>query len=158
MMVFFEDLENIGIRDIIVTDDIFLICAFLIIPFGILLLLFTYIYNKVYIKNNQRDFLVFFFGEKGGDDFSRVGGDLVVVAYWFLIYYSNYKTLSVKLHFPSINDEKNKPIPIIPNTYRENLKVFEEKHKGWLLINLLSMYLGFILGIIFLVYGFFMES
>jgi hypothetical protein len=33
--------------------------------------------------------LVFFFGEKGGDDFSRVGGDLVVVAYWFLIYYSN---------------------------------------------------------------------
>ena len=65
MMIFFEDLENIGIRDIIVTDDIFLICAFLIIPFGILLLLFTYIYNKVYIKNNQRDFLVFFFGEKG---------------------------------------------------------------------------------------------
>lgn len=44
MMIFFEDLENIGIRGIIVTDDIFLICAFLIIPFGILLLLFTYIY------------------------------------------------------------------------------------------------------------------
>lgn len=158
MMIFFEDLENIGIRGIIVTDDIFLICAFLIIPFGILLLLFTYIYNKVYIKNNQRDFLVFFFGEKGGDDFSRVGGDLVVVAYWFLIYYSNYKTFSAKLHFPSINDEKNKPIPIIPNTNRENVKVFEEKHKGWLLLNLSSMYLGFILGVIFLVYGFFMEG
>ena len=47
MMIFFEDLENIGIRDIIVTDDIFLICAFLIIPFGILLLLFTYIYNRL---------------------------------------------------------------------------------------------------------------
>ena len=61
------------------------------------MLLFTYIYNKVYIKNNQRDFLVFFFGEKGGDDFSRVGGNLVVVAYWFLIYYSNYKTFSAKL-------------------------------------------------------------
>ena len=86
-MIFFEDLENIGIRDIIVTDDIFLICAFLIIPFGILLLLFTYIYNKVYIKNNQIYFLVFLFGEKGGDDFSSVGGNFVVVVYWFLIYY-----------------------------------------------------------------------
>ena len=57
-----------------------------------------------------------------------------------------------------INDEKNKPIPIIPNTNRENVKVFEEKHKGWLLLNLSSMYLGFILGVIFLVYGFFMEG
>ena len=43
----FEDLKNIRIRDIIVTDDIFLICVFLIIPFGILLLLFTYIYNRL---------------------------------------------------------------------------------------------------------------
>lgn len=158
MVVILRILENIVIRDIIVSDDILLICVFLIIPFGILLLLFTYMYNKVYIKNNKRDFLVFFFGEKDGEDFSRVGGDLIVVAYWFLIYYSNYKTLSAKLHFPSINDKKNKPIPIIPNTYRENVEVFEEKHKGWLLINLLSMYLGFFLGIIFLVYGFFMES
>ena len=158
MLGFFEGLKNIRIRDIIVTDDIFLIYVFLIIPFGILLLLFTYMYNKVYIKNNQRDFLFFFFGEKGGDDFSRVGGDLIVVAYWFLIYYSNYKNLSAKLHFPSINDEKNKPIPTIPNTHRENMEVFEEKHNGWLLINLLSMCLGFFLGIIFLVYGFFMES
>ena len=158
MLGFFEGLKNIGIRDIVVADDIFLVCVFLIIPFGLLLLLFTYMYNKVYIKNNKRDFLVFFFGERGGEGFSRVGGDLVVVAYWFLIYYSNYKTLSVKLHFPSINDEKNKPIPIIPNTNRENVKVFEEKHKGWLLLNLSSMYLGFILGVIFLVYGFFMEG
>ena len=94
----FEDLKNIRIRDIIVTDDIFLICVFLIIPFGLLLLLFTYMYNKVYIKNNKRDFLVFFFGERGGEEFSRVGGDLVVVAYWFLIYYSNYKTLGPSYH------------------------------------------------------------
>lgn len=50
MLGFFEDLKNIGIRDIIVTDNILLICVFLIIPFGIFLLLFTYIYNKIYIK------------------------------------------------------------------------------------------------------------
>lgn len=91
--------------------------------------------------------MVFFFGERGGED-------LVVVAYLFLIYYSNYKTFSTNLHFPSINDEKNKPIPIIPNTYRENVRVFEEKHKSWLLINLSSLYFGFVLGSIFLIYGF----
>ncbi|WP_436862118.1 hypothetical protein [Acinetobacter haemolyticus] len=150
-----EDLKKIRISDIFVSDDIFLVFIFLIIPFGILLLLFTYIYNKIYIKNNKKDFLVLFFGEKGGEDFSRVGGDLVVVAYWFLIYYSNYKVFSIKMHFPSIEDKKNKPIPIIPNTYRENVEVFEAKHKIWLLVNLSSLYLGFILGAIFLVSGFF---
>ena len=55
----FEDLKNIRIRDIIVTDDIFLICVFLIIPFGILLLLFTYIYNKIYIKKIREIFWFF---------------------------------------------------------------------------------------------------
>lgn len=158
MLGFFEGLKNIGIRDIVVVDDIFFVCVFLIIFFGFLLLLFIYMYNKVYIKNNKRDFLVFFFGERGGEGFFRVGGDLVVVVYWFLIYYLNYKILFVKLYFLFINDEKNKLILIILNIYRENLKVFEEKYKGWLLINFLFMYLGFIFGIIFLVYGFFMES
>lgn len=89
----------------------------------------SHIFIIRFILKNKRDFWVFFFGEKGGEDFSRVGGDLVVVVYWFLIYYSNYKTFSSKLHFPSINDEKNKPIPIIPNTYRENVKVFEKNIK-----------------------------
>ena len=83
----FEDLKNIRIRDIIVTDDIFLICVFLIIPFGLLLLLFTYMYNKVYIKNNKRDFLFFFFVERGEEAFVRVGLHLSVFAYWFFFFY-----------------------------------------------------------------------
>lgn len=80
MLGFFEDLKNIGIRDIMVADNILLICVFLNIPFGILFLLFTYIYNKIYIKK-IREFFGCFPLERGGEDFSRVGGDLVVVAY-----------------------------------------------------------------------------
>lgn len=37
--------------------------------------------------------------------------------------------------FPSLYDKDNKPLLIIPNTYKENIDIFELKHKnGWLLI------------------------
>jgi hypothetical protein len=81
MLRFFEDLKNIGIRDIVVADDIFLVCVFLIIPFGILLLLFTYIYNKIYIKKIREIFWFFSLEREVGKAFL----ELEEIWLWLLI-------------------------------------------------------------------------
>lgn len=47
-----------------VTNDIFLVCVFLIILFGICLLLFKYIYNKIYIKKIREIFWFFSLGRE----------------------------------------------------------------------------------------------
>lgn len=58
------------------------------IIFNMFLMLSTYIYNKIYIKIYKDDFFDLFFCKGNGLVFREAGGDLVVVAYWFLMRYS----------------------------------------------------------------------
>lgn len=93
-----------------------------------------------------------FFGRNNGGIFNRVGGDLVVVAYWFLMRYSFEVISSKKIRFPSINDSHAKPFYMTPNAFKENIELFKKNRKGWLIFNLISFYITYILAIIFLIY------
>jgi hypothetical protein len=76
------------IKEMVFNNSILLNVIVFIIIFNIFLMLSTYIYNKIYIKIYKDDFFDLFFGKENGLVFREVGGDLVVVAYWFLMRYS----------------------------------------------------------------------
>ena len=110
------------------------------------LMLSTHIYNKIYKDN----FFDLFFGKGNGLVFREAGGDLVVVAYWFLMRYS-FEVFSVrKTRFPSYEDILNKPFYMTPNAYKENIDLFKIKRNSWLVVNLGSIYLVLIFLFLFL--------
>ena len=120
--------------------------------FNMFLMLSIYIYNKIYIKIYKDDFFYLFFGKENGLVFRGAGGDLVVVAYWFLMRYS-FEVFSVrKTRFPSYKDVLNKPFYMTPNAYKENIDLFKIKRNSWLVINLTSLYITYFLAILFLLY------
>lgn len=146
---------SIDISDIIVTKDNVLIISSLLVFLSFILMLIIYFYNKLYIKYHKKDFLNLFFGNGGGDQFNKAGGELIVVAYWFTVYYSNYKIFMMKYLFPSIQNHHLSTLPIMPNTYLENVKFFESSHRSWLIINLSSMYFSFFSFLFFIFYTLF---
>ena len=117
-------------------------------------MIFTYIDNKIYIKNYKDDFFDLFFGKENSLVFREVGGDLVVVAYWFLMRYSFELFLSRKTKFPSYEDILNKPFYMTPNAYKENIDLFKIKRNSWLVINLI-IYNIFSCYFVFTLFGFF---
>lgn len=139
-------------KEMIENNTILMNFVMLIILFNLLLMFFTYIYNKIYISIYKDDFIDLFFGRNNGVIFNRVGGDLVVVAYWFLMRYSFEVISSRKIRFPSINDSHAKPFYMTPNAFKENIELFKKNRKGWLIFNLISFYITYILAIIFLIY------
>ncbi|WP_168406410.1 hypothetical protein [Acinetobacter indicus] len=139
-------------KEMIENNTILMNFVMLIILFNLLLMFFTYIYNKFYISIYKDDFIDLFFGRNNGVIFNRVGGDLVVVAYWFLMRYSFEVISSKKIRFPSINDSHAKPFYMTPNAFKENIELFKKNRKGWLIFNLISFYITYILAIIFLIY------
>lgn len=84
--------------------------------------------------------------------FREAGGDLVVVAYWFLMHYSFEVFLVRKTRFHSYKDFLNKPFYMTPNAYKENIDLFKIKRNSWLVINLTSLYITYFLAILFLLY------
>ncbi|WP_228722417.1 hypothetical protein [Acinetobacter indicus] len=139
-------------KEMIENNTILMNFVMLIILFNLLLMFFTYIYNKIYISIYKDDFIDLFFGRNNGVIFNRVGGDLVVVAYWFLMRYSFEVISSKKIRFPSINDSHAKPFYMTPNAFKENIELFKKNRKRWLIFNLISFYITYILAIIFLIY------
>lgn len=142
-------------KEIVDRNTILTNIMFLMFFLSFIILIVLHIYNKIYVSNHKGDFLDLFFGKQNGAEFTKVGGDVLVIAYWFTTYYSSYKIFSMKVFFPSLYDKDNKPLSIMPNTYKENIDIFELKHKKWLIINLGSIYLALIFFISFLVYGLF---
>ena len=110
------------------------------------LMLSTHIYNKIYKDN----FFDLFFGKGNGLVFREAGGDLVVVAYWFLMRYSFEVFLVRKTRFHSYKDFFKKPFYMTPNAYKENIDLFKIKRNSWLVVNLGSIYLVLIFLFLFL--------
>ncbi|MHC5171142.1 hypothetical protein ACVIAJ_12395 [Acinetobacter johnsonii] len=76
------------IKGMVFNNSLLLNAIILNIIFNMFLMLSTYIYNKIYIKIYKDDFFDLFFCKGNGLVFREAGGDLVVVAYWFLMRYS----------------------------------------------------------------------
>lgn len=145
------------IKEMVFNNSLLLNAIVFIIIFNIFLMLSTYIYNKIYIKIYKDDFFDLFFGKENGLVFRGAGGDLVVVAYWFLMRYS-FEVFSVrKTRFPSYRDVLNKPFYMTPNAYKENIDLFKIKRNSWLVVNLTSLYITYFLAILFLLYLVFFE-
>lgn len=145
------------IKGMVFNNSLLLNAIILNIIFNMFLMLSTYIYNKIYIKIYKDDFFDLFFGKGNGLVFREAGGDLVVVAYWFLMRYS-FEVFSLrKTRFPSYEDILNKPFYMTPNAYKENIDSFKIKRNSWLVINLFSLYITYFLAILFLLYLVFFE-
>ena len=145
------------IKEMVFNNSILLNAIVFIIIFNIFLMLSTYIYNKIYIKIYKDDFFDLFFGKENGLVFRGAGGDLVVVAYWFLMRYSFEVFSARKTRFPSYKDVLNKPFYMTPNAYKENIDLFKIKRNSWLVVNLTSLYITYFLAILFLLYLVFLE-
>ena len=145
------------IKEMVFNNSLLLNAIVFIIIFNIFLMLSTYIYNKIYIKIYKDDFFDLFFGKENGLVFRGAGGDLVVVAYWFLMRYSFEVFLARKTRFPSYKDVLNKPFYMTPNAYKENIDLFKIERNSWLVVNLTSLYITYFLAILFLLYLVFFE-
>ncbi|MHA3982446.1 hypothetical protein [Acinetobacter venetianus] len=145
------------IKEMVFNNSFLLNAIVFIIIFNIFLMLSTYIYNKIYIKIYKDDFFDLFFGKENALIFREVGGDLVVVAYWFLMRYSFEVFSARKTRFPSCEDVLNKPFHMTPNAYKENVDLFKIKRNSWLVVNLISLYITYFLAILFLLYLVFFE-
>lgn len=145
------------IKEMFFNNSLLLNVIVFIIVFNMFLMLSTYIYNKIYIKIYKDDFLDLFFGKGNGLFFRESGGDLVVVAYWFLMRYSFEIFSRRKIRFPSCEDVLNKPFYMTPNAYKEDIDLFKIKRNGWLVVNLISLYTTYFLAILFLLYLVFFE-
>lgn len=148
------------IKEMVFNNSLLLNAIVFIIIFNIFLMLSTYIYNKIYIKIYKDDFFDFFdlfFGKENGLVFRGAGGDLVVVAYWFLMRYSFEVFSARKTRFPSYKDVLNKPFYMTPNAYKENIDLFKIERNSWLVVNLTSLYITYFLAILFLLYLVFFE-
>lgn len=142
------------IKEMVFNNSLLLNAIVFIIIFNIFLMLSTYIYNKIYIKIYKDDFFDLFFGKENGLVFRGAGGDLVVVAYWFLMRYSFEVFSARKTRFPSYKDVLNKPFYMTPNAYKENIDLFKIKRNSWLVINLI-IYNIFSCYFVFTLFGFF---
>lgn len=138
------------IKEMVFNNSIFLNVIVFIIIFNIFLMLSTYIYIKIY----KDVFFDLFFGKENGLVFRGAGGDLVVVAYWFLMRYSFEVFSARKTRFPSCKDVLNKPFYMTPNAYKENIDLFKIKRNSWLVINLI-IYNIFSCYFVFTLFGFF---
>ena len=127
------------IKEMVFNNSLLLNAIVFIIIFNIFLMLSTYIYNKIYIKIYKDDFFDLFFGKENGLVFRGAGGDLVVVAYWFLMRYSFEVFSARKTRFPSYKDVLNKPFYMTPNAYKENIDLFKIERNSWLVFNLTSL-------------------
>lgn len=145
------------IKEMVFNNSLLLNAIVFIIIFNIFLMLSTYIYNKIYIKIYKDDFFDLFFGKENALVFREVGGDLVVVAYWFLMRYSFEVFSARKKRFPSSEDVLNKPFHMTPNAYKENVDLFKIKRNSWLVVNLISLYITYFLAILFLLYLVFLK-
>lgn len=145
------------IKEMVFNNSLLLNAIVFIIIFNIFLMLSTYIYNKIYIKIYKDDFFDLFFGKENGLVFRGAGGDLVVVAYWFLMRYSFEVFSARKTRFPSCKDVLNKPFYMTPNAYKENIDLFKIERNSWLVVNLTSLYITYFLAILFLFYLVFFE-
>ncbi|MEQ1129076.1 hypothetical protein [Acinetobacter johnsonii] len=145
------------IKEMVFNNSLLLNAIVFIIIFNIFLMLSTYIYNKIYIKIYKDDFFDLFFGKENGLVFRGAGGDLVVVAYWFLMRYSFEVFSARKTRFPSYKDVLNKPFYMTPNAYKENIDLFKIERNSWLVVNLTSLYITYFLAILFLLYLVFFE-
>lgn len=145
------------IKEMVFNNSLLLNAIVFIIIFNIFLMLSTYIYNKIYIKIYKDDFFDLFFGKENGLVFRGAGGDLVVVAYWFLMRYSFEVFSAKKTRFPSYKDVLNKPFYMTPNAYKENIDLFKIERNSWLVVNLTSLYITYFLAILFLLYLVFFE-
>ena len=145
------------IKEMVFNNSLLLNAIVFIIIFNIFLMLSTYIYNKIYIKIYKDDFFDLFFGKENGLVFRGAGGDLVVVAYWFLMRYSFEVFSARKTRFPSYKDVLNKPFYMTPNAYKENIDLFKIERNSWLFFNLTSLYITYFLAILFLLYLIFFE-
>ena len=145
------------IKEMVFNNSLLLNAIVFIIIFNIFLMLSTYIYNKIYIKIYKDDFFDLFFGKENGLVFRGAGGDLVVVAYWFLMRYSFEVFSARKTRFPSCKDVLNKPFYMTPNAYKENIDLFKIERNSWLVVNLTSLYITYFLAILFLLYLVFFE-
>ena len=145
------------IKEMVFNNSLLLNAIVFIIIFNMFLMLSTYIYNKIYIKIYKDDFFDLFFGKGNALVFREVGGDLVVVAYWFLMRYSFEVFSARKTRFPSCKDVLNKPFYMTPNAYKENVDLFKIKRNSWLVVNLISLYITYFLAILFLLYLVFFE-
>lgn len=145
------------IKEMVFNNSLLLNAIVFIIIFNIFLMLSTYIYNKIYIKIYKDDFFDLFFGKENALVFREVGGDLVVVAYWFLMRYSFEVFSARKTRFPSSEDVLNKPFHMTPNAYKENVDLFKIKRNSWLVVNLISLYITYFLAILFLLYLVFLK-
>ena len=142
------------IKEMVFNNSLLLNAIVFIIIFNMFLMLSTYIYNKIYIKIYKDDFFDLFFGKENGLVFRGAGGDLVVVAYWFLMRYSFEVFSARKTRFPSYKDVLNKPFYMTPNAYKENIDLFKIKRNSWLVINLI-IYNIFSCYFVFTLFGFF---
>lgn len=138
------------IKEMVFNNSILFNAIFFIIIFNIFLMLSTYIYIKIY----KDVFFDLFFGKENGLVFRGAGGDLVVVAYWFLMRYSFEVFSARKTRFPSCKDVLNKPFYMTPNAYKENIDLFKIKRNSWLVINLI-IYNIFSCYFVFVLFGFF---
>lgn len=145
------------IKEMVFNNSLLLNAIVFIIIFNIFLMLSTYIYNKIYIKIYKDDFFDLFFGKENGLVFRGAGGDLIVVAYWFLMRYSFEVFSARKTRFPSYKDVLNKPFYMTPNAYKENIDLFKIERNSWLVVNLTSLYITYFLAILFLLYLVFFE-
>lgn len=145
------------IKEMVFNNSLLLNAIVFIIIFNMFLMVSTYIYNKIYIKIYKDDFFDLFFGKENALVFREVGGDLVVVAYWFLMRYSFEVFSARKTRFPSCEDALNKPFHMTPNAYKENVDLFKIKRNSWLVVNLISLYTTYFLAILFLLYLVFFE-
>lgn len=145
------------IKEMVFNNSLLLNVIIFIIIFNMFLMVFTYIYNKIYIKIYKDDFFDLFFGKEDALVFREVGGDLVVVAYWFLMRYSFEVFSARKTRFPSCEDALNKPFHMTHNAYKENVDLFKIKRNSWLVVNLISLYTTYFLAILFLLYLVFFE-
>lgn len=145
------------IKEMVFNNSLLLNAIVFIIIFNIFLMLSTYIYIKIYIKIYKDDFFDLFFGKENGLVFRGAGGDLVVVAYWFLMRYSFEVFSARKTRFPSYKDVLNKPFYMTPNAYKENIDLFKIERNSWLVVNLTSLYITYFLAILFLLYLVFFE-
>lgn len=145
------------IKEMVFNNSLLLNAIVFIIIFNMFLMLSTYIYNKIYIKIYKDDFFDLFFGKENGLVFRGAGGDLVVVAYWFLMRYSFEVFSARKTRFPSYKDVLNKPFYMTPNAYKENIDLFKIERNSWLVVNLTSLYITYFLAILFLLYLVFFE-
>ena len=141
------------IKEMVFNNSILLNAIVFIIIFNIFLMLSTYIYIKIY----KDVFFDLFFGKENGLVFREVGGDLVVVTYWFLMRYSFEVFSARKTRFPSYKDVLNKPFYMTPNAYKENIDLFKIERNSWLVFNLTSLYITYFLAILFLLYLIFFE-